>query len=553
MSPRPGLHPVLSTVGAPFLPLAFRVAAAFGLMVLHLALPQDSTFSPAGEWLYVGLLALFFLESILEARGNLERYGSLFATPTRPWIRFNLGLDILLVALLISFQGADQERFATIYLFPVLASAFYVGIAEIVAVGTLCSLVHILTVLLFTSGILPPFGRSGAETDPIQRTFLLGFATLQIYAATLVVVLIRKHLETLRSNLAQSEAVVDQLSNLYRRVFESLFSGLITTDLEGRITSANPAAEQILCHPLPVGSLVREILLVDPTAPGGQFREQRFETTFTTPMGECRIVGGNAAPIRDGDGERQGHLLLFQDLTDLQALQEKSRLQERMATIGELAASLAHELRNPMASILGCVQLLRRGEPSHQLLERALTILGRESERVNAIVTDFLEFTKPRPRSLQALWFPAILGEVLASWETDPRCAGLPLRHDAPPRAWVAGDSLNAHQVFTNLLSNARKAVESRSHREIQLRFRERAEELLVTVTDNGCGMAPERLQTIFLPFSTGFPEGTGLGMTLVYQFVQQMGWEIRVESELDRGTSVHLTLPRVPPPGDES
>ncbi len=547
----PQSYRVMTASGAPFLPLAFRFAASIGLAVLHLALPGDPARQPAGETLYLVVLGAFFAESVWEASRSLSRCGQAFATPSLGWIRFNLLLDILLVAFIISFQGVDQERFATVYIFPVLASAFYLRIPEIVGIGALSSVAHIATVLLFTSGMLPPFGHSGADLDldATQRTFILGFASLQIFATTLVVVLIRKHLETLRQTLSQSEAAVDVLSSLYRRVFESMFSGLITTDLEGRITSANPAAEIILQRSLVTGTELEQLDIVDLTLHGNLPKEQRFERSFTSPEGQRRIVGGNVAPLRDATGNQTGHLLLFQDLTELKALEERSRLTERLAAVGELSSELAHELRNPLASIMGCVQILKQGEQPPPMMQRVLAILHRESERVNDLVSGFLDFSKPRPVKLQPLWLPAFLEEAEASFEIDPRNEALPLRIAPVPEVWIQGDPVCAHQVLGNLLSNARKALRGQPAPLLRIEFRLEPSWVVAEISDNGCGMEPEQLRSIFVPFSSGFDEGTGLGMSLVFQFVQRMGWVIHVDSALSRGTTIRLHIPTLPPP----
>jgi len=543
----------MTASGAPFLPLAFRFAASFGLAVLHLALPGDPGRQPTGETLYLICLGAFFAESLWEASRSLSHCGQAFATPSLGWIRFNLLLDILLVAFIISFQGVDQERFATVYIFPVLASAFYLRIPEIVGIGALSSVAHIATVLLFTSGQFPAFGHSGADLDldATQRTFILGFASLQIFATTLVVVLIRKHLETLRQTLSQSEAAVDVLSSLYRRVFESMFSGLITTDLEGRITSANPAAEIILQRRLATGTELEQLDIVDLTLHGNLPKEQRFERSFTSPEGQRRIVGGNVAPLRDAAGNQTGHLLLFQDLTELKALEERSRLTERLAAVGELSSELAHELRNPLASIMGCVQILKQGEQPPPMVQRVLAILHRESERVNDLVSGFLDFSKPRPVKLQPMWLPAFLDEAKASFEIDPRNETLPLHVASVPEVWVQGDPVSAHQVLGNLLSNARKALRNHPSPLLRMEFHLEPTWVVAEISDNGCGMEPEQLRSIFVPFSSGFDEGTGLGMSLVFQFVQRMGWVIHVESTLHQGTTIRLRIPILPPPAE--
>jgi two-component system sensor histidine kinase PilS (NtrC family) len=537
-------HSPQGATAPPFIPLAFRLATSFGLLVLHLAFPPDPIRAVAAESLYLLLVSLFFIEAIWEIQGSLNQGLGSFATPGRARIRSNLALDITLVALLIAFQGVDQERFAAIYLFPILSSAFYLGTTEIVLVGFIAFFLHLSSFLLFGAGVLPPFGHSGTPMGMDTAEWILAFASLEIFAATLIVVLIRRNLEGLRRTLLASEAKVDDLSALHRRVVESMVSGLITTDLKGEITSANPAAEAILQRSLPMGRTIDAILPVDLARHEILPREQRFEGSYIAPNGAWRLYGGNVAPLRDSEGNKSGHLLLFQDLTEIKALEERTRLSERLAAIGELSAGLAHELRNPLASILGCVQILKGEGRAHSMNERALGILGRESDRVSAILTKFLDFTRPKPVDIRRVHLPDLVEELRASWETDPRVAGLPLDITPVPDIWVRADPLCAHQIFTNLLTNARKALDGVSEPKVQLAFEEDLNHLLVQVRDNGCGMDVEQLRTLFVPFSSTFKEGTGLGMSLVFQFVQAMGWDIRVQSQPNSGTLVSLKIP---------
>ncbi len=528
----------------PFLPLVFRLATSFGLLVLHIAFPPDSVRVLASESLYLLLVSLFFIEAIWEIQRSMNLGLGPFTAPGRGSIRSNLALDIALVAVLIAFQGVDQERFAAIYLFPILSSAFYLGTTEIVLVGFTAFTLHLSSFLLFGTGVLPPFGHSGTPMDLDTAEWILAFASLEIFAATLIVVLIRRNLEGLRRTLLASEAKVDDLSALYRRVVESMVSGLITTDLNGQITSANPAAEAILQRALPMGRTIDAILPVDLARQEILPREQRFEGSYIAPNGSWRLYGGNVAPLRDSEGNQSGHLMLFQDLTEIKALEERTRLSERLAVIGELSAGLAHELRNPLASILGCVQILKEEGNAPAMNDRALGILGRESNRVSAILTKFLDFTKPKPVDLRSVYFPDLIEELRASWETDPRTDGLHLDIAPVPAIWVRADPLCAHQVFTNLLTNARKALEGILEAKVQMNFEVDSNALQVKVRDNGCGMDAEQLRTLFVPFSSTFKEGTGLGMSLVFQFVQAMGWDIRVQSQPTFGTLVSLKIP---------
>jgi two-component system sensor histidine kinase PilS (NtrC family) len=537
------------TEAAPFLPLTFRLGVSFGLLVLHLALPEETLAGLPGEGFYLAALAALCAESAWEAHRSIALGLAPFATPAPGWIRFNLFLDTLLITLIIAYNGVDQAQLATIYIFPVLASAFYLGILEIVAVAVVSSVMHLTSVLLFVSDTLPQFGRSGAyvAVDPSQLAFILGFATVQIFAAALVVVSIRRHLENLSSDLNQSRTAVGELTTLYQQVFESMLSGLVTVDPEGLITSANPAAKHILGRPLEPGTPLAEQGLGALGELGGRLQGGRFERRVDTPGGEQRILGGNLAPLAGRGGIASGHLVVFQDLTQLKVLEERTRTSERLAGIGELSAAMAHELRNPMASILGCVQILRQGEQPRAMVDRVLTILGRESERVSALVSDFLDFARTREARIQILRLRAVVEELRASWETDPRNAGLALAAGAPPDVAIQGDTAWVHQVFTNLLSNARKALRDIPAPRIVLEYRLRPAAVEVTVRDNGCGMNEERRRMIFTPFASGFEEGTGLGMSLVFQYVQKMGWDITVASTPGRGTRIALAIPLGP------
>ncbi len=534
----------------PFLPLSFRLFASFGLLVLHLALPQEGRAVGPGEEIYLLALMSLLVESAWEAGRGLPAWGRVFPTPSLPWIRWNLALDLALVTLVIAYQGVTQERFSTLYLFPVLASAFYLGTAEIVWVGVLSSLTHILVVLGFVLGVLPAFGASGLNIDleAGRLTFVLGLASVQIFAATLVVVLIRRNLESLKTDLTASEAAVDELSALHYRVVESMSSGLITLDLEDRVTSANPAAEAILGGPVFLGIPVQDILPLGTPLPAHLGREHRFELTLPTLDRGTRILGGHLASLRGADDRTTGHLLLFQDLTELKALADRTRISERLATVGQLAAGLAHELRNPLASISGCVQLLQTSGPGHDMKDRVLGILERETHRVNGIVSDFLDFAHPGQPAPQALSLPKVLEEARGSWEMDPRTKGIPLALPPTPDLGFEADPLQVHRILMNLLSNARKAVRNTPSPQVRLEAWEEGGHLWIQVADNGCGMDQDQLDKLFVPFAGSFEEGSGLGMSLVYKLTQDMGWQLQVQSRPGKGTSVQITLPVLSP-----
>lgn len=529
-----------------FLPLALRFSASFALLVVHFALDMDIHESSIGEWIYVLILSALFFESVFEAARSTLSQGSPFSIPSRPWVFLNIFLLCFLVTLLVSFHGVAKAGLAALYLFPVLASAFYVGINTIIGVGVLSMLMYALCVMLFPSRIVPLFGHLETQStvQPSEQIWLIAFTALQILIATLVVVSIRRRLENLRSNLSQSEATVDELSNLYRNVVESMTSGLVTTDLKGILTSANPSAENILQTKLFLGHPFKALdaieLAIQKTTP----ETIQFERTFAIPSGAEKIVGGTISPLMDSENRQTGFLIFFQDLTNLKAMEARMRLTERLAAVGELSSELAHEMRTPLASINGCVQILQKQNSDWAIVEKVMTILIRESKRIGAVISDFLELASPRDLKIEPLWLPSLLEEVKATCDTDHRYSGLALVIEPPPEIWILGDALGCHQVLTNLLSNSRKAVSSRTKPLIKVIQKIQDDKLKLTVADNGIGMDKSRIGDIFTPFRSGFSEGTGIGMSLVFQLTQRMGWDISISSEIDAGTAIKLKIP---------
>jgi len=532
--------------GGPFLPLALRFAASFSLLILHIALESDLPANTAGEWIYVFFLGALFIESAFESVRSTLSSGLPFAIPNRPWILLNLFLLCFLVTLLVSFQGVSQAGLAALYVFPVLASAFYVGISTIIGVGAISVVMYAFCVVLFSNGAAPPFGHSSAEGGAAlsAQAWLIVFTALQIMIATLVVVAIRRRLEILGTDLRKSAAAVDELSALYRNVVESMRSGLVTTDLKGALTSANPSAERILQSKLILGRPLKILDAIELSMQGAAPGVCRFERSLTTQGGAEIIVGGTASPLMDAENQPAGFLLLFEDLTDMKAMEARMRLNERLAAIGELSSELAHEVRTPLASVQGCVQILRKQNCDKTISDKVMTILLRESERVGAVVSDFLEMAKPRDLKLGPLWLPDLLEEVQAAWDTDPRFAGVSLEIETPPDIWIYGDALACHQILTNLLSNSRKAVQGLPRPVIKLAQKIQGDKFEMTVADNGVGMDKSQVSNLFVPFRSGFSEGTGIGMSLVFQLTQRMDWEIYVSSEVGVGTTIRLIIP---------
>jgi signal transduction histidine kinase len=174
-----------------------------------------------------------------------------------------------------------------------------------------------------------------------------------------------------------------------------------------------------------------------------------------------------------------------------------------------------------------------------------MAILERESNRLSAIVSDFLDLARPEPPGGSILFLPRIIEEVRSSWEMDPRTEGFPLVLDPVPPVYLLSDSTGLHRALMNLLSNARKAIKEVPEPSVHLACLVSDGMIRLTVSDNGCGMTDEQLHSLFVPFAGSFEEGSGLGMSLVYKFIEAMGWQIEVESSPGQGTRIQVLMPQ--------
>jgi two-component system sensor histidine kinase PilS (NtrC family) len=253
--------------------------------------------------------------------------------------------------------------------------------------------------------------------------------------------------------------------------------------------------------------------------------------------------------LRDSGGHPDGEIVIFQDLTRVVEMEERLRRSERLGAVGQLAAGLAHELRNPLASLSGAVELLAADLPKEDESHRRLGgIVRRETARLNRLVSDFLEYAKPEQGGAQVVDVDALLGEV-----RDLFCVGdhaeIELEMDSEPDLCVLGNPDHLRQATWNLLLNAAQSVP----RDGCIRVRagrtgwSGRDWVEVRVIDNGCGIRPDVLERIFEPFYTTKPKGTGLGLATVHRIVEAHGGQISVKSDPEVGTEIHMLLPAAP------
>jgi two-component system, NtrC family, sensor histidine kinase PilS len=378
---------------------------------------------------------------------------------------------------------------------------------------------------------------------------------IALFAVALVGGSLADRLRRVDARLAHASHALADLQAFNQHVIQSLTSGLVTTDRAGRIVAFNRAAEVITGHQSSavLGRSVGEVLQL-PTdfmasihagLPGE--RTRRADYTFQTSEQEFRDIGLSAAHLITPDG-RTGFLLTFQDVTAIRRLEREARQRQQLAAVGEMAAGIAHEIRNPLASMRGSIQVLRSeleltAEQSH-----LMDIVLRESDRLNETIRSFLSYARPQPLLARAVDLSRLLGDTATLLRNSPDV--LPSHRisvDAPKGGLVVeADDAQVRQVIWNLATNGLRAMPEGG--ELILRAGVQAEvgeeDVALEVVDHGVGIRPERLDSLFQPFNGSFARGTGLGLAIVHRIVSDHGGQVHVESEMGRGTTVLVTLP---------
>jgi two-component system sensor histidine kinase PilS (NtrC family) len=438
-----------------------------------------------------------------------------------------IALDIGIAAAVVAITGGSESVFVFMFLLAIVNGGLLLHRAGAIAALAVALAAYGVVVLALPQVAATPRGTLFAHGAAFVAT-----AALAGYLA--------EQLRRTGEKLAASESDLAAVTALHESIVQSVTSGLVTVDPLGRITFLNRAGEQLtgLSHAQVAGHpAARFFPAFGSTARG--------ETSFVNASGARRLLGYTAFDLHGREGGRAGTAVIFQDLTELRAMENAVERSKRLADLGQVAAGLAHELRNPLASISGCVELLRGAEGLSAEEQRILGIVLRETSRLDELLTRFLEFSRPAPPNKRRTDLAAIAGETLDVFAADPTAAGLAIERTLVP-APVECDADQVRQVFWNLLANAAQAL-----RESQVGTRIRVScgpepdgGAAAAVEDDGPGIGAEDLGRIFTPFFTTKASGTGLGLAVVQRIVDAHGGAIAVESTPGRGTRFAMVLP---------
>lgn len=490
------------------------------------------------HYLYL-LVAVAFLQTLISLI-SIRNIG-----PVKWLAQLQVVWDLLFATVLIYLTGGIESFFSSFYILVILGSVLLLSRRDVLLVAAAAAILYGSLVNLQYYDYLPhipgiplPANISGPET--LYKLSINVFAFLLVGFLGGLLVNRLRYSESVRQKI---EIDYSELERLNRAILANMSSGLIIVDRQLRIRSINASAEEMIgasfedIYNDEISRFFPEIELLK----NGQFQIiSRGEGSLIDCMGKARPVGFNTSVLTDPGRSVDGLLVTFQDLTNLKEMEERLKRTDRLAAVGQLAAGLAHEIRNPLASISGSVQLLRENEALGSEDRHLMHIVIKEADRLNALLKEFLVFARPsRP---EKTWFKAVelVDELSDLCVGDARFAGIDLHRCCPPGSVLFGDRNQLRQALWNLLINAAEAMPDGG----ELRFEYDPQYAELIVSDSGPGVPFELRQKIYDPFFTTKDQGTGLGLATVHTIVEAHRGILELQNNLQGGAKFVIRLP---------
>jgi len=488
--------------------------------------------------------------------------------------RFQLVADFLLASLLVLFTYGLDSIFLFIFYLNIINTAIVAGRRPALYVAGATSAILFVMGVLATVDLSHPLINlevNRAGLPPIYFEVLV-----DAVAAFLIAFLAGQLSERLGERtveLKQKRHDLARLRALTDNILSSLNSGLLTVDDDREIIYFNRAAGAItgvdpdeadgrpLAEVFPeIHRILQEKHVADSppeTPPPGKPDNPRFELAYTRPDGESVFLGFSISVLRNSSGQPAGQIVVFQDLTEIKRLEAAKQRSERLAAVGELAASIAHEIRNPLASISGSVEMLESVADLDAQDRSLMNIILREVDRLDSLISEFMDYSRPSSMSFDAADLAELVTEVVELFDQrdSSTVAGVDVRTDPEEADWRAEiDRESIRQVLWNLLNNASDALEGREVDPPAIRVtlgrRETDEQtyLSMTVEDAGPGLPDAERDRIFEPFFTTKEHGSGLGLATSHRLIEAHGGRIQIgESETLGGAEFTVWLPESP------
>ena len=548
--------------------MVLRIVFLTGFLILVMAFARSSFQETPIVPLSAVLCAAYFLSL---ANALLLRIGINLLTVA--W--FQIMGDLGVVGGIIYTTGGVESPLSFLFLFVIIGSSVILPRAASYLTASGASIIYGLMVDLEYFNVIQPvyfFLKSNVSYQGAYLFYIVGLNTASFFAVAYLSSILNQRLRLIKDELRTKNIDFQKLQQFHRNVVQNMVNGLMTTDLEGRITSVNLACESITGYPSndSIGQPCYQLLPLSELT--GLFIDRKKE--FTMPYhleGECarkdgenilismkisHLISPEADAKKNLDQQVEGYVCVFEDRTEIHHMEDKMKQSEQMAAVGKFSAGLAHEIRNPLASLSGSIQVLKETLQIDEEQQRLMDIVLKETERVNDIVTEFLSFSQPRKSKTTVIDLTQLLQDIVIlmknSNEYDP---SIDIQLVAPPEhIIIQSEESQIKQMIWNLCINGMQAmdksgkltmtlkkVEGHQHKDFETNRRG----VLIIVEDQGRGIPLEEQKKIFDPFFTTREEGIGLGLPTVQQIVEHFAGHIGVESELGRGTCFDVFLPQ--------
>lgn len=473
------------------------------------------------------------------------------------WVQ--IGIDFLLETVLIARTGGIESPFIVLYVISVTLASLVPRRRVGLLTASLCLILFGLLTNIQLYGLAETWGwlpKTRLSAPEALQTF--GVHSLAFLVVGFLSGILADQLQRADHSLKEKEQGLTRLQAFHENIVHSISSGVFTADEAGRITSFNPAAQEATGYSLDQvrGQLWREVFNWHPGQPSDAEWEgtanMRCEVECKRADGNRLVLGMTLSPLHE-QGRATGLVGVFKDLTQIRDLEEEMRRKEWLASLGEMSAGMAHEIRNPLGALAGAMQMLRKDLHADETSQRLMDIAVREATRLDTIITEFLQYARPPALNLAEHDLNKLLAETLDLVEHEART-----RTNVTIRAAMSQGSLlgqvdqdQMKQVFWNLATNAFDAMPTGGQLTISTGCRaidvagRKADVIEIAFQDTGEGISKTNLDKIFLPFFTTKKQGSGLGLAAVHRIVDLHGGWIKVESREQAGSRFVVCLPR--------
>jgi two-component system sensor histidine kinase PilS (NtrC family) len=503
--------------------VTFLLSASFLFKIEYLGSPQPKLIS----YFIIILYLLTILYALLITRvKNLLMFGYI-----------QLILDVIAEIGLIFITGGIESLFSFTLILTVLSSSIVLNKRAGYIIASLSSIFYGILLDLQFYRVLP----IGYEGNMEERQFFFNIImhVASMYIAAYLAGYLSYSLEKTVEKLEEKNSSLKDLEFFNTKVIESLPSGLFTTDVQGSVLLFNHAAELISGSKKEavIGSPINTALpfLAHPPERG------KYETVLAANTEQEKIIGLNITVLRDINENKKGYIGVFQDLTEKKKLESEMKNKEKWAAIGELSANIAHEIRNPLASLKGSIEMLKEGKLPEKHKAKLMDIALSEMERLNNTITDFLTYSSPKPLEIQSIDLHSLLDSTLELLKNAGHNGSISIKKDFEGELLIHADPEKIRQVFWNLGTNACEAMGDRG--QLTVSTKNSLKNVSISFSDTGPGISRSNINKIFYPFFTTKEKGTGLGLAIAYRIIEEHNGKLAVRSTPGIKTTFEIIL----------